>query len=181
MPHEEKMLESREIFNGQVIRVTQDKVLLENGKTSMREVVHHHGGACVLAVTEGQEIYMVRQFRYALGEEIWELPAGKLEAGEQPFLAAKRELTEECGITADHYYPLGTLYATVGYDNEKIYIWAAKGLHEAQQHLDADEFLDVHKVPLEQAVQMVMDDTIRDSKSISGILKYAALHEKGEF
>ena len=71
---------------------------LENGDTSFREVVHHHGGACVLAVTPDDEVYMVRQYRYALGEEIWELPAGKLEAGEDPFEAAKRELAEECGV-----------------------------------------------------------------------------------
>ena len=88
---------------------------------------------------------MVRQFRYAFGEEIWELPAGKLEADEDPFEAAKRELSEECGLTADNFIDLGVVYATVGYDSEKIYLWAATGLHSTAQHLDAGEFLDVVK------------------------------------
>lgn len=179
-PHTEKTLESKEIFNGRVIRVTLDTVELENGNISHREVVSHHGGACVLAVTDQEEVYLVRQFRYALREELWELPAGKLEANEDPFEAAKRELGEECGVSADHYHSLGVLYPTVGYDNEKIYIWAATGLHETAQHLDADEFLDVHKLPLDQVIGMVLDGTIRDSKTVAGILKFAALRQKGE-
>ncbi|MDD4850794.1 MAG: NUDIX hydrolase [Gemmiger sp.] len=177
MPHSETCLESKELYSGKVIRVTLDTARLENGKTSLREVVHHHGGACVLAVTDAEEIYMVRQFRYAFGEELWELPAGKLEAGEDPFEAAKRELTEECGITAEAYTSLGVLYPTVGYDTEKIYTWLARGIHPAKQHLDEDEFLDVHKVPFEKAYAMVMDNTIKDSKTIAGILKYAALRK----
>ena len=95
MAHTETMLESKEIFNGRVIRVTVDKVQLEDGTTSTREIVHHHGGACILPVDTDGNVTMVRQFRYAFGEEIWELPAGKLEAGEDPFEAAKRELSEE--------------------------------------------------------------------------------------
>ena len=171
MPHTETTLSSQEIFNGKVIRVTYDTVRLENGDTSFREVVHHHGGACVLAVTPQDEIYLVKQFRYAMGEEIWELPAGKLEAGEDPFEAAKRELAEECGVLAARYTPLGVVYPTVGYDSEKIYIWAAEDLSTTGQHLDPDEFLDVIKVPFAKAVEMVLDGTIKDSKSIAGILK----------
>ena len=167
MPHTETTLSSQEIFNGKVIRVTYDTVRLENGDTSFREVVHHHGGACVLAVTPQDEIYLVKQFRYAMGEEIWELPAGKLEAGEDPFEAAKRELAEECGVLAARYTPLGVVYPTVGYDSEKIYIWAAEDLSTTGQHLDPDEFLDVIKVPFAKAVEMVMDGTIKDSKSIA--------------
>ena len=139
--------------------MTYDTVRLENGDTSFREVVHHHGGACVLAVTPQDEIYLVKQFRYAMGEEIWELPAGKLEAGEDPFEAAKRELAEECGVLAARYTPLGVVYPTVGYDSEKIYIWAAEDLSTTGQHLDPDEFLDVIKVPFAKAVEMVMDGT----------------------
>ena len=127
MAHTETTLTSKEIFNGHVIRVTYDTVKLENGDTSFREVVHHHGGACVLAVTPDDKVYMVRQYRYALGEEIWELPAGKLEAGEDPFEAAKRELAEECGVTAGRYTDLGVIYPTVGYDSEKIYMRSTCG------------------------------------------------------
>ena len=156
MAHTETMLESKEIFNGRVIRVTVDKVQLEDGTTSTR----------------------VRQFRYTFGEEIWELPAGKLEADEDPFEAAKRELSEECGLTADNYIDLGVVYATVGYDSEKIYLWAATGLHSTAQHLDAGEFLDVVKMPFDEALGLVMDGTIKDSKTQVALLKYAQLRAK---
>lgn len=175
MSHTEKKLDSKEIYAGKVIRVTLDTALLENGETALREIVHHHGGACVMAVTEDEQIYMVRQYRYALAEEMWELPAGKLEAGEDPFEAAQRELGEECGVTADEFTPMGVLYPTVGYDTEKIYTWLARGLHQTGQHLDDDEFLDVVKVPYQKALAMVMDNTIKDSKTIVGILKYAQM------
>lgn len=178
MPHTEAMLESKEIFNGRVIRVTLDKVQLEDGTTSTREVVHHHGGACILPVDADGNVTMVRQFRYALGEELWELPAGKLEAGEDPFEAAKRELSEECGLTADTYTELGVVYPTVGYDSERIYLWAAEGLHTVGQHLDAGEFLDVVKMPFAQALGLVMDGTIKDSKTQIALLKYAQLRGK---
>lgn len=178
MAHTETMLESKEIFNGRVIRVTVDKVQLEDGTTSTREIVHHHGGACILPVDADGNVTMVRQFRYAFGEEIWELPAGKLEAGEDPFEAAKRELAEECGLTADRFVDLGVVYPTVGYDSEKIYLWAATGLHNVSQHLDEDEFLDVVKMPLDEALRLVMDGTIKDSKTQIGILKYAMLRDK---
>ena len=178
MPHTETTLSSEEIFNGRVIRVTYDKVLLENGNTSTREVVHHHGGASILPVDENQNITLVRQYRYALGEEMWELPAGKLEKDENPFEAAKRELAEECGLTADHFVDLGVVYPTVGYDSEKIYLWAATGLHNVSQHLDEDEFLDVVKMPLDEALRLVLDGTIKDSKTQIGILKYAMLRDK---
>jgi len=178
MAHTETMLESREIFNGRVIRVTVDKVQLEDGTTSMREIVHHHGGACILPVDADGSVTMVRQFRYAFGEEIWELPAGKLEADEDPFEAAKRELSEECGLTADNFIDLGVVYATVGYDSEKIYLWAATGLHSTAQHLDAGEFLDVVKMPFDEALGLVMDGTIKDSKTQVALLKYAQLRAK---
>ena len=176
MAHTEKMLESKEIFNGRIIRVTVDKVLLENGTTSTREIVHHHGGACILPVDADGNVTMVRQFRYAFGEEIWELPAGKLEAGEDPFEAAKRELSEECGLTAENFIDLGVVYATVGY--EKIYLWAATGLQQVGQHLDDGEFLDVVKMPFEKALGLVLDGTIRDSKTQVALMKYALLREK---
>ena len=92
MEHTEKTLSVQDIFSGHVVRLTLDKVELENGRSAMREVVHHRGGACIAALTEKDELYLVRQYRYALGQELWELPAGKLEEGEDPFEAAKREL-----------------------------------------------------------------------------------------
>ena len=178
MAHFEKKLSENTVFTGRVFSVSVDKVLLENGKTGEREVLHHHGGACIAALTPENEIYMIRQFRYAMGQELWELPAGKLEAGEDPFEAAKRELSEECGLTADTYTELGVVYPTVGYDSEKIYLWAAEGLHTVGQHLDAGEFLDVVKMPFAQALGLVMDGTIKDSKTQIALLKYAQLRGK---
>jgi len=167
--HYEKTLTSEVLFEGRVITLTKDTALLENGKTATREVVHHHGGIC-----------MVRQFRYAMQQELWELPAGKLEKGEDPFEAAKRELGEECGLTADNYISLGQFYPTVGYDTEVIYTWVATGLHKTQMHLDADEFLTPDRVPLDKAYEMVMSGEIRDGKTIAGILKLKALIAEGK-
>ncbi|MFR9067781.1 MAG: NUDIX domain-containing protein [Faecalibacterium prausnitzii] len=116
--HFEKTLSSETLFEGRVITLTKDTALLENGKTATREVVHHHGGACILPYFADGTICMVRQFRYAMQQQLWELPAGKLEKGEDPFAAAKRELEEECGLTADNYISLGEFYPTVGYDTE---------------------------------------------------------------
>ena len=180
MSHSETQLESRTVFEGRVITVTFDKVRLENGAEGTREVVHHHGGACIAALTDRDEIYLVRQYRYALGQELWELPAGKLEKGEDPFEAAKRELGEECGLTADHYTPLGEFYPTVGYDTEVIYMWAATGLHKTQMHLDDDEFLTPDRIPLAKAYEMVMRNEIKDGKTIAGVLKLKALVDEGK-
>ena len=117
--HFEKTLSSETLFEGRVITLTKDTALLENGRTATREVVHHHGGACILPYFADGTICMVRQFRYAMQQELWELPAGKLEQGEDPFEAAKRELEEECGLTADNYISLGEFYPTVGWYAER--------------------------------------------------------------
>ena len=173
--HFEKTLESQPVYEGRVITVTRDTALLEDGTTAQRDVVHHHGGACILPYFEDGTICMVRQFRYAMQQELWELPAGKLEAGEDPFEAAKRELTEECGVCADEYISLGEIYTTVGYDTEVLNIWAARGLHPAAMHLDADEFLTPERVPLTKAYEMVLSGEIKDAKTVAGILKFKAL------
>ena len=177
--HYEKTLSSEVIFEGRVITLTNDVALLENGETAGREVVHHHSGACILPYFEDGTLCMVRQFRYAMQQELWELPAGKLEKGEDPFEAAKRELGEECGLTADNYISLGQFFPTVGYDTEVIYTWVATGLHKTQMHLDADEFLTPDRLPLDKAYEMVMSGEIRDGKTIAGILKLKALIAEG--
>ena len=180
MSHSETQLNSRTLFEGRVFTVTFDRVRLENGAESTREVVHHHGGACIAALTDNDEIYLVRQYRYALGQELWELPAGKLEKGEDPFEAAKRELAEECGLVAQHYTDLGEFYPTVGYCTEIIYTWLATGLAPCPMHLDEDEFLTPEKVPFDQAVAMVLDGRIKDGKTVAAILKIDALRRQGK-
>ena len=180
MSHSEKQLTSRTVFEGRVFTVTLDRVELENGAESTREVVHHHGGACIAALTDAGEIYLVRQFRYALGQELWELPAGKLEKGEDPFAAARRELAEECGLVAEHFTDLGEFYPTVGYCSEIIYTWLATGLSPCPMHLDEDEFLTPEKLPLDEAVAMALDGRIKDGKTVAALLKIDALRRQGK-
>ena len=122
----------------------------------------------------------MRQYRYALGQELWELPAGKLEPGEEPFEAAKRELAEECGLTADRFVDLQPFYPTVGYCSEVIYTWLATGLHPVPMHLDEGEFLTPEKVPFAEALAMVLDGRIRDGKTVAGLLKVQALRAAGK-
>lgn len=179
MAHYERTLHTQPKFEGRVFSVTVDTVEMENGETSLREIVHHHGGACVLPLFANGDICLVRQFRYAFGQELWELPAGKLERGEDPFEAARRELSEECGLTADHYTDLGALLPTVGYDDEKIYIWAATGLHQSAAHPDEGEFLTVQRMPLDTAYRMVMRGEIGDAKTVTAILKVKAMLAEG--
>ena len=174
----EKTLKDTTVFDGHLIRVHVDDVELDNGMVAKREIVSHPGGVSVAILTEKNELLFVKQFRCPYQEELLELPAGKLEPGEDPFEAAKRELSEECGLTADNFIDLGVVYATVGYDSEKIYLWAATGLHEVKQHLDAGEFLDVVKMPFDKALGLVMDGTIKDSKTQVALLKYAQLRDK---
>ena len=179
MAHFEKQLASETKFEGRIFTVTVDDIELEDGGKSKREIVHHHGGACILPLFDNGDICLVRQFRYAYGKELWELPAGKLEKNEDPFDAAKRELTEECGLTADTYIDLGEMYPTVGYCSEVIYIWAATGLHEAPMKLDEGEFLTPERIPLQKAYEMVMSGEIQDGKTMVAVLKIKALIAEG--
>lgn len=171
MPHFEKTLSSKEVFNGKVIRVCHDSVELENGETALREVVYHNGGVCVLPLTSDGEIIFVRQFRYPYKEEVLELPAGKLNKGEDPFESAVRELKEETGAEAGRYTPLGRLYPSPGYCGEIITMYLAEDLTFGEQSLDEDEFLDTVKIPFEKAVEMVLAGEIPDSKTQTAILK----------
>ncbi len=180
MAHFEEKLTGEVIYDGRVVHLTKDVVRLENGAEGIREIVHHNGGACVVALNEQHEVYVVRQFRYATGCELWELPAGKLEKGEDPFEAAKRELTEEAGITADNWRDLGFFWPTVGYCTERIHMYLATGLHPAAMHLDEDEFLEPFRVPLEELVEKSLSGEIRDAKTVIGVLKTKALVDKGE-
>ena len=181
MQHTEKMLERDVKFAGRVITVTHDKVLLENGNTSMREIVHHNGGACVLALEEDDTVYLVRQFRYAYGRELLELPAGKLEKGEDPFEAARRELEEEVGVTAESFISLGTVLPTCGYCNEVIHLYAAKGLEKTGQHLDPDEFVTVLKMPLTELEEMIAAGRVNDAKTVIACYRLQLARAKGEF
>ncbi len=180
MDFEEKTLNSEVIYEGRIITVHVDDVELPDGTKAKREVVEHSGGVCVAALTDNDELLFVRQFRYPYKRELLELPAGKLEKGENPLEAGMRELEEECGVIAEKVFSLGTVYPTVAYCSEIIHLYGAAGLRKTQQHLDMGEFLSVERKPLDEAVRMVMNGEISDSKTVALVLKIAKLKEMGE-
>lgn len=171
MKLEEKKLSSQEIFDGVAIHLFKDEILLPNGNTGVREIIRHPGAVCVLPVTDDGQVVFVNQFRYALGKVTLEVPAGKLEKGEDPLEAALRELSEETGLSAKTVVPMGELYTTPALIDEVIYMYIATDLSQGEQHLDEDEFVNTLKMPLSKAVEMVMNGEIRDSKTQILILK----------
>lgn len=167
----EKTIATREIFSGRIIHIKEDTVLLPNGKTAGRELVLHNGGVGVIAVDEDKNVFMVEQYRKPYDEVVLEIPAGKLEKDEDPFDAGKRELAEETGYTAKNFTFLGKSYPSPGYCSEIIHLYLAQDLSYVGQHLDADEFVEVKKIPLDTLVKMVMNNEIADAKTEIAILK----------
>lgn len=167
----EKQLSSKQIFDGVVVKLYVDEIELPNGKKSIREVVRHPGAVCVLPIDEDGNAIMVKQFRYPFGDVLLEVPAGKLEPDEDPYDAALRELEEETGAVASRVEYIGSMYTTVAFTNEKIYMYLATGITYKEAHPDEGEFVEVHKVPLADLVKMVMDGEIKDSKTQISILK----------
>ena len=159
------------IFNGRVLTMHHDDVTLCNGSQAKRECVDHPGGVAVIGITDEDEVLLVRQFRYPYKEVIYEIPAGKLEKGEDPFEAGKREFKEECGAVADEYFSLGEVYPTPGYTNEIIRLYGASKLHFEEQNLDEDEFLQICKMKFDELVERIMSGEIKDAKTIVATLK----------
>ena len=172
---QEKTLTSDVKYEGVIFTITHDTAELENGKTAPRDVLHHNGGVCVIPVTENNEIFLVKQFRYPFQTVTREVPAGKLEKGEDHAECGRRELLEETGCTCSEYIYLGEMLPTPAYNSEITYMYLAKGLTCTSQSLDPDEFLDVERIPLSEAVAQVMDGTIRDGKTQIAILKAARM------
>lgn len=172
--------QEHEVYRGRIIRVHVDDVELENGKLTKREIVEHPGGVTVAVLTKENELIFVRQFRYSMKEVLLELPAGKLELGEDPFEAAKREQWEETGTKSSHYVSLGDMYPTAGYSAEIIRLWACRAEEDqGTLHLDEGEFLETVRIPLDKAVEMVLNNEIPDGKTQIGVLKTAKLVEQG--
>lgn len=176
----EKKIGEKLLYDGRIMRVHIDTVELPDGTTATRELVDHNGGACIAALTDENELFFVKQFRNPFDRVLTELPAGKLEKGEDPKVAAIRELEEECGVKAENVIEMGTVYPTVAYCSEIIHLYLATGLSKATQHLDDGEFLSVEKIPLEKAVDMVMTSEISDSKTALLILKVARMKAEGK-
>ncbi len=169
----EKTLEQEYKYNGKILNLRVDKAQLPDGKECIREVVEHNGGVTVAALTPENELLFVRQFRYPYGEVVLELPAGKLEAGEDPFRAGIRELREETGAVAEKYVDLGKFYPSPGYCGEVIHLYGATGLTFREASPDEDEFLEVERIPLSTAVEMVLNNEIPDGKTQAAVLKMA--------
>ena len=171
MKKEEKTLKSNVVYDGKILRLNNDDIICANGVKATREIVHHNGGVCILAFVD-DKIVMVRQFRYAYGEEMFELPAGKLEKGEDSYKAGLRELEEEVGLKAEKLISLGAMYPSCGYTNEIIYLYKAENVSRTPRHLDVDEDIDIYYFSLEEVIDMINKNEIKDAKTICLMFKY---------
>lgn len=167
----EKKLTSKQIFDGKVVKLYVDTVELPDGSEAIREIVRHPGAVCVIPVTKDMDVVTVKQYRYAFEQIMLEIPAGKLELGEDPFEAVKRELEEESGVVAGKIEYLGEIFTTVAIFDEKIHLYLATELEFKDAHPDDDEFLEVENIPLEKLYEMVMNGEIKDAKTQIAILK----------
>lgn len=166
----ETTVEKKYVYDGKILKVRRDDARLPDGKPCVREMVEHPGGAAVLAEYDGK-IAFVRQFRYPYGEEILEVPAGKLERGEAPVRTVERELSEETGLVADRFVSVGEIYPTPGYTNERLYLFKAEGVRRGESHLDEGEFLTTEWYTPEEALAMVRDGRIKDAKTVVLLLR----------
>lgn len=174
---EEKTKKENLIYKGRILELYNDEVSLADGSESMREYVRHNGGCGVLAVDGDGYAYLVEQFRYPYREMLLEIPAGKLEVDEKPYDCAVRELREETGIVANDLIYLGVFYPSPGYTDEPLHIFIAKSFTQGEACLDEHELLNLKKIKLQDALQMVYDNVIRDAKTVIALLRYAALNK----
>ncbi|OPZ92832.1 MAG: ADP-ribose pyrophosphatase [Firmicutes bacterium ADurb.Bin419] len=170
MNYEEKTLSRKHIYKGNIIDVECWNVLLPNGKEASRDVVLHPGASVVIPITDKGEVYMVRQFRKPIDLESLEIPAGKLDKGEDPLVCAKRELKEETGLDAKDVRHLLDIHSAPGFSNEILHMYVAKDLYEGESCADEDEFISAEKYPINTLVDMVVKNEITDAKTIIGIL-----------
>lgn len=176
--HEAVSNHATRIKKGRVFDITVENVTLPNGVTLDMDIIRHPGAAAIVPVTEDRSVVLLKQYRHAVGAHIWEIPAGTLEPGEDAHRCARRELTEETGFVADNLEKLGEITPLPAYSDERIHIYLATGLHEADQNLDADELLSVHRIDLRQALEMVQSGEIQDAKTLSGLYLAAARMER---
>ena len=171
MKFKETTVRKKVLYKGKILSLRVDDVTLPDGKQAVREIVEHHGGSCVLCVRNGK-ILLVRQYRYAYGETVWEIPAGKLNEGESPEETAARELEEECGYSAKTVTLMFTVYPSPGYTDEIIRIYRAENLVKTHTHKDEDEFLTSRWVSEDKVRKMMADGKIKDGKTLIALLSY---------
>lgn len=174
MTFEEKTLKSEKIYDGAIINLRRDKVTVQGG-TSYREIIEHNGGAVIAALTDDKKLVMVRQYRKPAGKVMLEVPAGKIDPGEKPLEAAVRELKEETGYTASKVEFLTEFYPSVGYSEEKLYLYLCTGLIPGETCFDENEAIDIEEMELDKLFKMVMSGELDDAKTIIAILMVKAM------
>jgi ADP-ribose pyrophosphatase len=170
------------IYRARVFRLVKENITLDNGVTTDLEYVEHPGAAAIVPLIRPDEVILIKQYRHALKQYIWEIPAGTLDPKETVIDCARRELAEETGYAADAWQKLAEITPVPGYSDERIHLFLAEGLKAARQSLDADEVLAVHRVALSRAVEMIAQGDIQDAKSICGLLladRWLSLHPQG--
>lgn len=174
----EKKVSSKLIYDGKILRLHVDTVELPNGKQALREVADHPGGVAIVAIDKDDNILTVKQYRYVFSRVVEEIPAGKLERGEDPHDAALRELKEETGATPERFTELGPIIVSPGAYGEVLHLYLAEGLDMGATSPDEDEFLDLVKTPFDQMVQRVLSGELTDAKTVVGVLKVYALRQQ---
>ena len=172
-----KTIKSEKTYEGAIIDVVQDEITLPNGKTAKREVVQHCGAAAILPIDSNGNLIFVRQYRHPAKQMVLEIPAGTFEEGEEALLCATRELEEETGYKSDNLALITEMYTSVGFCDEKIYVYLAKDLQQGTMNLDEDEFVDVEKYTLEESLEMIFNGKIIDSKTMVAILAYSEMQK----
>ena len=157
------------LHRGRIFNLVKENYTLDNGVTTEMDFIQHPGAAAMVPMLNQTEVILIKQYRHAIREFIWEIPAGTLDPHESTINCAKRELVEEIGYSASDWHQLGTITPLPGYTDERIHIFLASDLKPAKQDLDADEMLNVHKMELKQAIQIILDGEIQDGKTISGL------------
>jgi ADP-ribose pyrophosphatase len=166
-------MSTQQIYKGRIVDLRLEDVALPGGRSVTLEVIHHPGASAIVAVDDADEVVVIRQLRHAAGGFIWEVPAGTLAPGEAPEACARRELREEAGLLATGWTALGSILTTPGFCDERIHLFLARGLSPAAQQLDDDEVLDVSRVPMRRALEMVRDGVIEDAKTIVALHRAA--------
>ncbi len=164
----------RRVYDGKIIRLNLETASLPDGRQAELEIVRHPGGAVIAAIDADGNVCLIRQYRYAIDQWIWELPAGLLEPGEEPVVSAERELMEETGLSASRWQSLGNMLSSPGFCDEYLYLFLATGLQQGETQHEENEFIEVHWLPLEQAVGKALAGEISDAKTAVGLLRARA-------
>ena len=168
-------MERKSIFRGRIIELALETPTLPNGTRPELEIVHHPGGAAAVALDAEERVCLLRQYRHAVGGWVWEIPAGKRDAGEEPQRTAARELEEEAGITARRWQPLGGILSSPGVFTEVVHLYLAQDLAQVPSRAERHEVFEVHWIAFADAIDRVMGGDINDGKTVVGLLKVARL------